>query len=232
MTSIQNAPDGEQLSSWGGAVVQRPNAADMGPLVVRTANSIYEALEKPPFPYVSLLGRDGGDWPSDSYGLRLDFGNRSTQEGTNGGFTWLAVFRPTRGRIDQQTIFDFDGVHRIVRNGTGTQFVYEYRATEEDSYVFPFFTELNGTDAFDVVGVRIGARLGWWTGGRLVAMNTPPGAAPPFQNRSYAKTYVGGSTSGAPFMSMDIIEMMWYDRPLSDAEMTSKAQELQSKVPT
>ena len=241
LSTLAGQDDGV-ISSWGSATAfqvpdpSTPGIYYMGPMLYREAQSL-RPLMTGPFPYVGMLGNTDLE-PSTTVGTWLDLGSQSTREGSNGGSTILVNVRLTRTKLARQTLFSMDGVHAVYRQADGSDvWTYRYKTSCSSTTILYNFTIPH--DQFTVFGIRVTASgVDIWqpSSGLQAAVQTPlcPDAW------IYSETLIGraasdlvaqvGPTLSWPYASFDIKDVIWYDWPMSNAELVSKAQELLTKV--
>jgi Concanavalin A-like lectin/glucanases superfamily/Domain of unknown function (DUF2341) len=176
------------------------------------------------YPYVRL----GTGSVSSANGSFFTCGSKMLNMSTNGGFTCAAVFRFRGPAATYERLFDFGngaGVDNVIvcRNITTTAVLASHRNGSTVELQTNVATITGGWQAI-VFRFQAGQEAAYET-----ALTAVSGTVT-LSNRTMANTYIGKSAwAGDTYANLDLRELMFFDKNLSDADMATTRAYLAGK---
>ena len=224
LDEISGMADKSVVKTWTGAVNSR-NALGYGTGGVAEP-VIIKSMEK--FPFVRL----GSGNNSKTSGNFFNCGSQTFNMATNGGFTVICNIR-MRGAISAwERIFDFgNGLAGsdnmlLARSGVSTQWAMDFWNGTTSS-TLRNFAESGVTGQWQTVAVRFTANAITFFEGNSIKKSGP---ACVLKNKTFSATYIGKSHWTADeYANMDVRDFIVYDRSVSDADVVSIMNYLNTK---
>lgn len=227
---IETTPNGSIIQRWTSSYINPNNSTPKvanGTGVGGSLGPIFYKNEV--LPFIRL----GGGMASTTVGDYFDCSTQTFNIGTNGGFTFVGKIRLYGPVANNERIFDFGSspaTNNIILNRnttTNNWATSHWNVTTTNTDIKRTTTETFTSNTWMIVAIRVSNTelsvidLTSTNTLRKFTMN-PTTPNPILANRTFATTFLGkSSTATDSYANLDIMEMAFYDKYLSDTDLTT-----------